>query len=62
MAKQIKVGDYVGFKCDIEQTGEVVKITHDRYRGTIYHVRAFHGEYVNNETGSVIDLGADEIW
>jgi hypothetical protein len=63
MAKTIKVGDYVGFKYDIEQTGKVIAIKHDRYRGTIYTVLATHGEYVRGSRNGVpVDLSADEIW
>lgn len=63
MAKQIKVGDYVGFKYDIEQIGKVVEIKRDRYTGeTVYTVLATEGEYARGSKGVRVDLGAEEIW
>lgn len=63
MTKVIKVGDYVGFKYDIEQKGKVEKIGRNDYNGEkVYYVRAFHGEYVNNQTGTVIELYDSDIW
>jgi len=55
--------DYVGFKYDIEQTGIVEKIGCNWNDGkTVYYVRAFEGEYVNRDTGTVVVLYAEEIW
>jgi len=45
---QIKVGDWVGFKCDIEQSGQVKEIRSDS-RGTMFLLandNGFHGEYI----------------
>jgi hypothetical protein len=58
-----KVGDYVGFKYDVEQTGKIERIENDRYNGLTYYVRATHGEYVSNRSvGVLVALGSDEIW
>lgn len=49
----VKVGDYVGFKCDIEQVGRITSIRADRYRGdilTLVNPNGFEGEYIGGET------------
>jgi hypothetical protein len=61
MTKQVEIGDKVGCKYDIEQTGEVVKIEHTRYDGTVYHVRCTQGEYCQGKA-VVVPFNADEIW
>jgi hypothetical protein len=62
--KNIKVGDYVSFKYDVEQTGPIVKIEYRRDLGeTVYTVLATRGEYVRNRNVGVhVQLGEDEIW
>jgi len=52
----VKVGDWVEFKYDIEQSAKVEKIAN----GRIY-VRAYEGDYVNNQTGTVISLRFGEF-
>jgi len=50
--QEVKVGDYVGFKCDIEQSGRIVKITKD-WRGATLHLEdeyGFEGGYIGGET------------
>jgi hypothetical protein len=61
MKKQVKVGDYVGFKYDIEQTGKVIAIEKNSYGETVYTVLATRGEYASRK-GTPVVLGADEIW
>ena len=57
-----KVGDYVSFKYDVEQSGPIEKITNGHY-GKVYHVRAFHGEYINDhQGGNIIQLQERDLW
>lgn len=50
--KKVKVGDWVGFKCDIEQYGEIVKI--ERHGSfallTLKNENGFDGEYIGGQT------------
>lgn len=48
---EVKVGDYVGFKSDYEQYGEVVKI--DGERLTLRNENGFGGEYLRYATETV---------
>ena len=50
--QEVKVGDYVGFKCDIEQSGRIEKITRDHYGVTLHLVNehGFEGGYIGGET------------
>lgn len=43
----VKVGDVVGFKCDIEQYGKIIKI--DGERLTLEASDHFRGEYIHGE-------------
>lgn len=48
----VEAGDYVGFKCDIEQSGRIEKITKD-WRGATLHLvneDGFEGGYIGGET------------
>ena len=50
--KEVKVGDWVGFKCDIEQSGRIAKIEKN-WRGSILHLVSedgFEGGYIGGET------------
>jgi hypothetical protein len=61
--KEIKVGDYVNFKYDVEQSGKVVKIKKDRWDGTVtYSVIATEGGYVRNMNGVLVELRIEDIW
>lgn len=54
--RTVKVGEWVGFKCDIEQTGKIVDIQHDSlsdYNGPkliLENEDGFHGEYIGGDT------------
>ena len=61
--RQVNVGDWVGFKSDIEQSGKVVAIKQDRYRGAILVLNnpgGFSGEYIGGETMTEVD--ARDCW
>lgn len=48
---EVKVGDYVGFKSDIEQYGKIEKIMSD-YRGVslrLSNVNGFEGHYIGGQ-------------
>lgn len=54
----VKVGDWVGFKCDIEQSGKVTAI-----RGDAVHLEnksGFHGDYIGGDTNTVVSK--EDIW
>lgn len=60
--KDLKVGDTVCFKYDVEQCGKIEKITSNVY-GKKFHVRAFHGDYVMDRyKGVLVTLAPDDIW
>ena len=57
--KEVKVGDYVSFKSDIEQSGEITKIynngmiqLHDPY--------GFKGDYIRGEEYTIVR--AKDCW
>ena len=64
----LKVGDFVGFKCDIEQYGEIVDIKRPSgmFRPpmvVLSNPNGFDGEYIGGDTEtteSVEDVGKDE--
>jgi hypothetical protein len=61
--QEVKVGDYVGFKCDIEQSGKVVEIKKDMWRKTVLvleNTNGFHGDYIGGET--IHTETADDCW
>jgi hypothetical protein len=48
----VKIGDWVGFKADIEQSGKIVAIK-QTYAGTsltLENTRGIHGDYIGGET------------
>jgi hypothetical protein len=48
----IKIGDWVGFKSDIEQSGQVVEIK-SSYMGhslVLENKNGFHGDYIGGQT------------
>ena len=48
----VKVGDWVGFKSDIEQSGQIVEIKKS-YMGhslVIENKYGFHGDYIGGQT------------
>jgi hypothetical protein len=59
---EVKVGDYVGFKSDIEQCGKITKITrtHHSYELTLSNPNGFDGEYIGGQT--ITTETADRCW
>ena len=62
-ANAVKVGDSIGFKCDVEQYAEVVQINTTTY-GLTFTVKAppdgFSGSYVARS--DFVDVRADDAW
>lgn len=58
----VKVGDWVGFKSDYEQSGKITKIrgSYGVYRLTLENRNGFGGEYLRYATTTEV-LG-DDIW
>ena len=50
----VTLGDYVGFKCDVEQSGRVTRICLNGFSGgillTLENDNGFSGEYIGGET------------
>ena len=60
--RQVKVGDRVGFKFDIEQVGRIEDIVTGP-RGdilTVVNPNGFDGEYIGGET--IYDVDARDCW
>lgn len=58
----LKVGDNVGFKYDIEQYGPIVQIKRDHY-GLVFTVKATQGGYAEEAGGEAYpDFRFDELW
>lgn len=47
----VKVGDHVGFKCDIEQGGKITAIDGDHL--TLSNPNGFSGDYIGGQTTTV---------
>jgi hypothetical protein len=50
--QEVSVGDYVGFKSDIEQSGKIVEIKKS-YMGVslvLQNNNGFHGDYIGGDT------------
>jgi len=45
--KRVQVGDTVSFKCDIEQSGKIIRIDGDRL--TLENINGFDGDYIGGE-------------
>lgn len=62
--KQVKVGDYVGFKSDIEQYGKIIGIwPASTGRGKVLLVEnkdGFSGDYIGGETTT--EVHASDCW
>lgn len=61
--KRVKVGDWVGFKCDIEQGGVIKAIVPSAYRGydlVLENKNGFIGDYIGGET--LTTQPADRCW
>ncbi len=60
--KEVKIGDIVGFKCDYEQYGEIVKIHGSGKRAmlTLFREDGFGDEY--NRYATHTDMEAERCW
>ena len=63
--KIIKVGDYVGFKSDVEQYGLITEIKKSKnvycsYDVVLTNKNGFSGEYINGETKTTISI--NNVW
>lgn len=54
----VKVGDWVSFKCDIEQSGKIYKIEGDRL--FLKNPNGFDGDYIGGEDTTV--QRAQDCW
>lgn len=59
MKKKIKIGDWVTFKADIEQTGKVINVKGSGKYAMLtlssYDTYGFEGDYLNGETETDIE-------
>ena len=48
----VKIGDWVGFKSDIEQSGQIVEIkaSYMGYSLVLENKNGFHGDYIGGDT------------
>jgi len=52
----VGLGDYVGFKCDVEQGGKVIGIDSSRRRFLLENVNGFAGGYIGGDTETYVDF------
>ena len=60
---KVVVGDYVGFKSDIEQSGQISKIKRNmsgNVEFTLTDEDGFHGDYIGGDT--VTSVLASDCW
>jgi len=57
---EVEVGDWVGFKCDIEQYGKIKSIQRGRNTLILTNKDGFDGDYIGGDTETLVSL--DEIW
>jgi hypothetical protein len=62
---EVKVGDWVGFKSDYEQSGQIVEIRHSRamaggYEFVLENKNGFGGEYLRYATRTTVH--ASDCW
>lgn len=57
---EVNVGDWVGFKSDIEQCGKVKQIQTTRRAMIIENKNGFDGDYIGGDTEVLV--GFDEVW
>ena len=53
----VGIGDWVSFKSDIEQTGQIVKIKNSLFGKTEFvleNLNGFQGDYIGGETQTVV--------
>ena len=54
--QKVGIGDWVCFKSDIEQSGQIVKIKQGQFGSTelvLENLHGFQGEYIGGETQTV---------
>jgi len=60
----VRVGDWVGFKCDIEQYGRIKKISRPPFGNgvqlTLENENGFDGEYIGGQT--ITTQAASDCW
>ncbi len=56
----IKVGDWVGFKCDIEQYGKIKSIQRGRNTLILTNEDGFDGDYIGGDTETLVSF--EDIW
>lgn len=55
----IEVGDWVGFKCDVEQYGKIIAFRGDN--GVILENKnGFDGDYIGGDTETIVFT--DDVW
>lgn len=57
---EVNVGDWVGFKSDIEQDGKVKQIQYSRRAMLVENKNGFDGDYIGGDTEALV--GFDEVW
>lgn len=61
--KTVKVGDHVGFKCDIEQSGKIIEIKRNMFGRAVLvleNKNGFHGDYIGGRT--ITEQNASDCW
>ena len=56
----IEVGDWVGFKCDIEQYGNIKSIQRGRNTLILTNEDGFDGDYIGGDTETLVSF--EDIW
>ena len=59
----VGIGDYVGFKSDIEQSGQIIKIKKNMFGKTelvLENFNGFQGDYIGGATQTVVR--AEDCW
>lgn len=59
----VGIGDWVGFKSDVEQSGQIVKIKKSMFGGAelvLENLNGFHGDYIGGQTRTVV--AAVDCW
>jgi len=59
----VKIGDWVSFKADTEQMGQIIHIAEDgrgRAALTLENLAGFHGDYIGGQIRTVVR--SDDCW
>ena len=56
----IEVGDWVGFKSDIEQEGKIIQIQRSRQTLILENKDGFEGDYIGGDTETLVDF--EDVW